>query len=65
MTIKITSLEESKRGSCPAEYGFGTVFSDHMFTQDYDEGQGWHDAEINPYHNLTLDPNPPFSLTST
>jgi branched-chain amino acid aminotransferase len=56
MTIKITSLEENKRGSCPAEYGFGTVFSDHMFTQDYDEGQGWHDAEINPYHNISLDP---------
>ena len=56
MSIKITKLEESKRGSCPEEFGFGTVFSDHMYTQDYDQGQGWHDQEINPYHNLSLDP---------
>jgi len=57
MPISISALEENKRGSCPAEFGFGSVFSDHMFTQNYEAGRGWYDAEITPYHNLTLDPS--------
>ena len=27
-----------------------------MFTMDYDEGQGWHDAEIVPLENLSIHP---------
>ncbi len=56
-TIEENLLEENKRGSCPSEFGFGTVFSDHMFTQEYEVGRGWYDAEISPYHNLSLDPS--------
>lgn len=36
--------------------GFGRYFTDHMFMMDYDKGQGWHDARIVPYQNLSLDP---------
>ena len=36
--------------------GFGKYFSDHMFLMDYDPENGWHDARIEPYHPLTLDP---------
>ena len=36
--------------------GFGKHFTDHMFIMDYDKGQGWHDARIVPYQNLSLDP---------
>lgn len=36
--------------------GFGKYFTDHMFMMDYDKGQGWHDARIVPYQNLSLDP---------
>lgn len=36
--------------------GFGKYFTDHMFIMDYDAGQGWHDARIVPYQNLSLDP---------
>ena len=36
--------------------GFGKHFTDHMFVMDYHEGQGWHDARIVPYQNLSLDP---------
>jgi len=57
MSISIKTLDENKRGSCPAEFGFGSVFSDHMFTQQYEAGQGWHNAEITPYHNIELDPS--------
>ena len=36
--------------------GFGKIFTDHMFVMDYDAGQGWHDARVIPYQNLSLDP---------
>lgn len=35
---------------------FGRVFTDHMFSMDYTEEKGWHDPQIVPYQNLTLDP---------
>ena len=56
MSITIKALPEAERGQCPVEYSFGTGFSDHMFTQVYDAGQGWHDAEIRPFGNLSLNP---------
>ena len=57
MSISIKPLAENNRGSCPEEFGFGSVFSDHMFTQSYEAGRGWFDAEITPYHTLELDPS--------
>jgi len=36
--------------------GFGSVFTDHMFVMDYDEGQGWHDARIIPFAPLAYHP---------
>ncbi len=56
MSIEINALAESERGSCPEDIRFGTVFSDHMFTQVYDDGKGWHSAKIGPYGNFSLDP---------
>lgn len=38
------------------QLSFGTVFTDHMFTMDYTEGQGWHDPKIVPYEPILLDP---------
>ncbi len=32
MSILINKVNTSKLASCPEELGFGTVFSDHMFT---------------------------------
>ena len=57
MSIEMKPLESAERGSCPEEFSFGGTFSDHMFTQDYVEGKGWHDALISPYHTLSLDPS--------
>ena len=56
MTINLKALPQAERGSCPEQYSFGTGFSDHMFTQQYDRGQGWHDPEIHPFGNLSLHP---------
>ena len=39
--------------------GFGTIFTDHMFLMDYTEGEGWHDARIVPFANLSIHPASP------
>ncbi len=39
-----------------SKLGFGRIFSDHMLLIDYTEGQGWYDARVVPYGNLSLDP---------
>ena len=39
-----------------ANPGFGTHFTDHMFTVEWTPEKGWHDARITPYGPLTLDP---------
>ncbi|PWV52898.1 branched-chain amino acid aminotransferase [Nocardiopsis sp. L17-MgMaSL7] len=36
--------------------GFGQVFTDHMVSIRYTEGKGWHDAKLEPYGPLSLDP---------
>lgn len=39
-----------------ANPGFGNYFTDHMVVIDWSEGTGWHDARVEPYASLTLDP---------
>jgi branched-chain amino acid aminotransferase len=36
--------------------GFGHVFTDHMATIRWTEADGWHDARIEPYGPIALDP---------
>src|SRR3569833_870412 len=36
--------------------GFGQVFTDHMITIRWTEEDAWHDAKLEPYGPLTLDP---------
>ncbi len=36
---------------------FGTIFTDHMFVMDYEEGKGWIDARIIPYGPIELEPS--------
>ncbi|MDC8832587.1 branched-chain amino acid aminotransferase [Alteromonas gilva] len=57
MSIEIKPLDVASRGKCPDEFTFGATFSDHMFTQEYRVGKGWHKAEVTPYHALSLDPS--------
>lgn len=56
MSILINKVTSSNFSNCPSELGFGTVFSDHMFSQEYQAGSGWSNARIEPYHSITLDP---------
>ena len=46
----------NERGALLANPGFGKVFTDHMVTIRYAEGQGWHDAKVSARAPLVLDP---------
>ena len=48
--------DPAQREQALANPGFGTVFSDHMVTIDWEEGKGWHNARIGPRGPLSLDP---------
>ena len=39
-----------------SELGFGKYFTDHMFLLDFKKEKDWHDARIEPYKDLRLDP---------
>lgn len=54
MTIQRTTSPKAKPDD--ATLKFGTVFTDHMFLEDYDAGRGWVNPRIEPYHGLSLDP---------
>ena len=56
INIRYELVKEKKAKPDWDNLGFGKHFTDHMFIMDYDKGQGWHDARIVPYQNLSLDP---------
>jgi branched-chain amino acid aminotransferase len=45
-----------RRAQLLAAPGFGSVFTDHMASIRWTEDRGWHDARIEPYGPITLDP---------
>ncbi|MBT3318490.1 MAG: branched-chain amino acid aminotransferase [Clostridia bacterium] len=36
--------------------GFGRLFTDYMFTMQFEQGKGWYDAKIRPFENFSLSP---------
>ncbi|GLZ15090.1 branched-chain-amino-acid aminotransferase [Actinomadura sp. NBRC 104425] len=46
----------AEREAILADPGWGQYFTDHMITIRYAEGKGWHDARLEPYGPLALDP---------
>jgi len=59
MDIKIIKCAPDKLKKKPSDesrLGFGKIFTDHMFTVNYEEGRGWHDPVIGPYNSIVLDP---------
>lgn len=58
MEITLVPLDPTQLKQAPtADFGFGDKFTNRMFTQRYDRGQGWHSAQIGPYENLSLPPS--------
>ena len=57
MDLTITRTQNpAAKPADPSKAGFGTIFTDHMFTMDYTPGQGWHDAAIVPLQDLKIHP---------
>ncbi len=55
-TRSTAPLPDERLAEILANPGFGTHFTDHMFTVEWTPDAGWHDARITPYGPLTLDP---------
>lgn len=57
--MKIT-IEKTKQPKTKPDFGqplpFGQIFTDHMLTMVYDFENGWHDAKIVPFQNLSISP---------
>ncbi len=57
LNIRIEKTQQPKAKPAPGEkLGFGKIFTDHMFVMNYTQGQGWHDARIVPFQNISLSP---------
>ena len=58
MEIKVNLTKNKKPiPTDESKLGFGKCFTDHMFVMDYTVGKGWHDARIEPYGPISLDPS--------
>ena len=58
LNIRVERTTAPKAKPVPGQkLGFGHIFTDHMFVMNYTEGQGWHDARIVPYQNISLAPS--------
>ncbi|MBE9500584.1 branched-chain amino acid aminotransferase [Streptomyces sp. AA1529] len=49
-------LGTAEREAVLANPGFGRYFTDHMVTIQWTEDRGWHDARLQPYAPLEIDP---------
>ncbi len=56
MDIKIQKSEHLKEKPDQSNLGFGRHFTDHMFIMEHNRQEGWHDARIVPYQNLSISP---------
>ncbi len=56
LDIKFEKANTLKAKPDPNTLGFGEVFTDYMFMMDYSKKEGWHDAKIVPYGELSLSP---------
>jgi len=58
ITTKLSSnpASDARLAEILADPGFGKYFTDHMFRVEWTPEKGWHDARIEPYGPLSLDP---------
>jgi branched-chain amino acid aminotransferase len=54
--LTATPASAQRRVEILADPGFGKHFTDHMVTATWSPGAGWHDARIEPYGPIPLDP---------
>ena len=56
MQLSITKAEQLKSRPNDSDLHFGDLFTDHMFSMDYNTDKGWHDPRIEPYAPIQMDP---------
>jgi branched-chain amino acid aminotransferase len=56
MELTITPATALKPKPADDKLGFGTHFTDNMFSMDYAPDKGWHNARIEPYQPIAMDP---------
>jgi branched-chain amino acid aminotransferase len=56
MELTIKKTENLKTKPDDSKLGFGTLFTDHMLNIDYHPDKGWHNARIEPYADISMDP---------
>ena len=56
MNIAITKTANPKEKPDSSTLGFGKIFTDHMFIMEYTPEEGWHNARIVPFENLSIHP---------
>ena len=56
MEIKFVKADSLKEKPDSSTLGFGKIFTDYMFMMDYSREEGWHDARIVPFGNLSIHP---------
>ena len=56
MEIKFVKADCLKEKPDSSTLGFGKIFTDYMFMMDYSRENGWHDARIIPFANISLHP---------
>jgi len=55
-TLNPAPVSDERLAEILAEPGFGTYFTDHMFVAEWTPDSGWHNARIEPYGPISLDP---------
>jgi branched-chain amino acid aminotransferase len=56
ITLSDRRATATERAAILADPGWGQYFTDHMVTIRYSPDEGWHEARLQPYGPLTLDP---------
>ena len=56
LEIRIEKTQAPKPMPAQDALGFGNYFTDHMFVMDYTQAKGWHNARIEPFHDISLSP---------
>ena len=58
LDIRVVKTDSPKQIPGPDDpLTFGTIFTDHMFVMNYEEGKAWYDPRIVPYGPFSLDPS--------
>ena len=58
LDIRVVKTDSPKQIPGPDDpLTFGTIFTDHMFVMNYEEGKGWYDPRIVPYGPFSLEPS--------